>query len=102
MQCLSGQKCLGRLVKLGPGLASSMRNQRAGKAFRRDTRMDAKDHFKGYSEQGRRVWVGGLTVMGRHAAVNQATRELVSGSEMCVRDWHFNLVAQRMYEVYVQ
>ena len=97
MEYLSGQNVLGRPVKLGPGLASSRRRQPGLEAFRRDTRLDAKDHFQAYSEQGRRVWVGGLPKMGSHAAVNQGVRELFAGFEMCVRTFHLNLVARRMY-----
>ena len=96
LQSLAGQDVLGRPLKLGPGVARS-KNQRSTddaknkrfperEVFRRWTRTDAPDHFKGYSGQGQRLWVGGLPEMGMNASVNQGVRELFEGFKMYVRD----------------
>ncbi|KAL8925799.1 MAG: hypothetical protein Q9208_003296 [Pyrenodesmia sp. 3 TL-2023] len=80
MQELNGKSLLGRPVKLGPGIASSEKRKptsqsaprgfRMRPAFDRWTRTDESNHFEGYSDQGRRVWVGGLPKMGSHYAVD--------------------------------
>lgn len=95
MQEMNGQHLLGRPVKLGPGVAKSKKKPSADhkkyqkyperEVFRRWTRTDAEDHFEGYSEQGRRLWVGGLPKMGEHAAVNKGIRELFDGFKMYMR-----------------
>ena len=95
---LNGRELLGRPVKLGPGIAKSKNrrpseesNQRAGNkldnprpVFDRWTRTDAPDHWKGYSEQGRRLFVGGLPRMPDHHTVNADVRELFRGYSVCV------------------
>ncbi|KAG8526318.1 uncharacterized protein KY384_000311 [Bacidia gigantensis] len=88
-QELSGQDLLGRPVKLGPGIARSterksrgnMRNQQHPEepVFQRWTRTDASNHWQGYTEEGRRLWVGGLPRMAGHAAVNAGIREIFDG-----------------------
>ena len=90
---LNGNDLLGRPIKLGPGVASS-RNRRPGDhfttcasytgssstcVFDRWIRTDASDHWKGYSEQGRRLFVGGLPRMPDHHTVNADVRELFKG-----------------------
>ncbi|KAL8833020.1 MAG: hypothetical protein Q9170_004566 [Blastenia crenularia] len=92
MQELSSKNILGRPVKLGPGVAASRKRKATNQhhsthtdgspTFQRWTRNDASDHFKGYSEQGRRVWVGGLPKMGQHDAVDLGIRELFTGFEI--------------------
>ena len=95
---LNGRELLGRPIKLGPGIARSKNrhpieksNQRAGNkvhssrpVFDRWTRTDASDHWKGYSEQGRRLFVGGLPRMPDHHTVNADVRELFRGHNVCV------------------
>lgn len=90
---LNGKECLGRPVKVGPGVARSRNKlprdkveQRARNTpenlrpvFDRWTRTDAPDHWKGYSEQGRRLFVGGLPRMPDHHTVNADVRELFKG-----------------------
>lgn len=38
--------------------------------FERWSRNDADDYFQGYSDQGRRLWVGGLLRMADYNSVN--------------------------------
>lgn len=95
---LNGKELLGRSVKMGLGVARS-RNNRPREAsdqrardmransrpvFDRWTRTDAPDHWKGYTEQGRRLFVGGLPRMPDHNTVNADVRELFSGYNVCV------------------
>lgn len=95
---LSGKAILGRPVKVGPGIARS-RNGRPSEeggqrsrntrdtsrpVFDRWTRTDAPDHWKGYSEQGRRLFVGGLPPMPDHHTVNADVRELFKGYSVYV------------------
>ena len=95
---LNGKECLGRPVKVGPGVARS-RNKRPRDeleqrtrntsenqkpVFDRWTRTDAPNHWKGYSEQGRRLFVGGLPRMPDHHTVNADVRELFKGYSVCV------------------
>ena len=95
---LNGRELLGRPVKLGPGIARS-RNKRASEEphqrarnihdnprpiFDRWIRTDAPEHWKGYSEQGRRIFVGGLPRMPDHHTVNADVRELFKGYKVCV------------------
>ena len=92
MQNLAGHEVLGRPVKLGPGVARSKKKISQGGSRRRSnddnpvlkrwTETDAPIHFQGYSEQGRRVWVGGLPRMTTHAEVNRGVRELFKGFQM--------------------
>ena len=95
---LNSKDFLGRPVKVGPGVARSRNprqlgesNQRARNTrdntrpvFDRWTRTDAPDHWKGYSEQGRRLFVGGLPRMPDHHTVNADVRELFEGYSVCV------------------
>ena len=95
---LNGKEILGRPVKLGPGIARSRNNrppeesdQRAPDTrdkprpvFDRWNRTDAPDHWKGYSEQGRRLFVGGLPRMPDHHTVNADVRELFKGYSVYV------------------
>ena len=85
MQELSDRDLLGRPVKLGPGVARSGKRQLEQPVFQRWARTDAPGHFEGYSEQGRRLWVGGLPKMADHGAVNAGIRELFEGFEMYVQ-----------------
>ena len=95
---LNGKELLGRPIKVGPGTARS-KNKRPREepdqrglstwdnprpVFDRWTRTDAPDHWKGYSEQGRRLFVGGLPRMPDHHTVNADIRELFKGYSVCV------------------
>ncbi len=95
---LNGKEVLGRPVKLGPGVARS-RNKRPREepdqharstrddprpVFDRWARTDAPDHWKGYTEQGRRLFVGGLPRMPDHHTVNADVRELFKGYSVYV------------------
>lgn len=95
---LDGKEMLGRPARIGPGVARSgnkhpressdqyARDTRDSPrpVFDRWTRTDAPDHWKGYSEQGRRVYVGGLPRMSEHHNVNDDVRELFRGYSVCV------------------
>ena len=98
MRELNGKDLLGRPAKVGPGVARS-RNKRPREesdqrvrhtrdlskpAFDRWTRTDAPDHWKGYTEQGRRLFVGGLPRMPDHHTVNADVRQLFTGYSVCV------------------
>ena len=98
MRELNGKEFLGRPVKVGPGVARS-RNKRPREGldkrarntqecskpvFDRWTRTDAPDHWKGYTEQGRRLFVGGLPRMPDHHTVNADIRELFTGYSVYV------------------
>ena len=95
---LNGKELLGRSIKIGPGVARS-RNKRAREGFdqrTRDTceksrpvfdrwvRTDAPDHWSGYTEHGRRLYVGGLPRMPDHHTVNADVRMLFKGYSVCV------------------
>ena len=95
---MNGKECLGRPIKVGPGVARS-KNKRPQPgpdrlshvsrddpqpAFDRWVRSDAPEHWKGYSEQGRRLFVGGLPRMPDHHTVNVDVRKLFSGYNVCV------------------
>lgn len=88
MQELNGKVLLGRPVKIGPGVATSKLTIRTRKrcskppVFQRWTRTDASEHFQGYTDQGRRVWVGGLPKMRGHCSVDAGIRELFGGFEI--------------------
>lgn len=81
---LSGIDLLWRPVKLGPGIARSKGRfshgsnvrDRPRPVFERWSRTDAADHRKGYSEQGRRLFVGGLPCMGGQSSVDAEVRNL--------------------------
>ena len=109
MEKLSGQSVLGRPVKVGPGKAgrskyrqrpsdftprcrnqayswssiqSSNRADRPDQrepSFQRWKRLDASDHWEGYSEEGCRLWVGGLPKTADHASMNLGVRKLFEG-----------------------
>lgn len=95
---LNGKECLGRPVKMGAGVARSKNKRPLQESdqsahntrdnprpvFDRWARTDAPDHWKGYSEQGRRLFVGGLPRMPDHHAVNADVRELFKGYSVCV------------------
>ena len=95
---MNGKECLRRPIKVGPGVARS-RNKRpqpesdrlsnvsrddARPAFDRWVRDDAPEHWEGYSEQGRRLFVGGLPPMPDHHTVNVDVRKLFIGYTVCV------------------
>ena len=95
---MNGKECLGRPIKVGPGVAR-LRNKRPQPerdrlsnvsgddprpAFDRWVRSDAPERWKGYSEQGRRLFVGGLPPMPDHHTVNVDVRELFIGYTVCV------------------
>lgn len=102
---LNGREVLGRPVKLGPGIARSKNRRPSGDshqgtgfkldssrpAFDRWTRTDAPDHWKGYSEQGRRLFVGGLPRMPDHHTVDADVRELFRGYSVCVLPFRLEL-----------
>lgn len=102
---LNGKELLGRPVKVGPGVARSKnkgpREESAQRArgtrdsprpvFDRWIRTDASDHWKGYSEQGRRLFVGGLPRMPDHHTVNADIRELFKGYSVYVRPFRLAL-----------
>lgn len=89
---LNGLVVLGRPVKIGPGVAKP---ERAGLSnsspswkgeknqpevsYDRWERNDAVDHWEGYTEQGRRVFVGGLPRMSNHYDVEQGVRQFFHG-----------------------
>lgn len=86
---LNGTDLLGRPVKIGPGVASKKaaygqfnNSQHAKPAFERWVRTDAADHWKGYSEQKRRLHVGGLPRMPNHHTVDAEVRDLFRGFTM--------------------
>jgi len=94
MHELNGQDVLGQPVKIGPGVANSNRRRprdshdrarqerRPTPVFDRWTRTDAPDHFREYKAQRRRLWVGGLSRMGKHHTVNDEVRNLFKGFRM--------------------
>ena len=98
MMELNSRELLGRPIKLGPGIIRSKnrRPREESDQHARDTlgstrpvfdrwiRTDAPDHWKGYSEQGRRLFVGGLPRMPDHHTVNADVRELFKGYIVCV------------------
>lgn len=100
MRELDGRDLLGRPVKVRPGLAKSPndrllqttaadgssgrvlpRNDRKNLSFAFDRwhRNDAATHFKGYSDQGRRLYVGGLPRLSDQQAVNGEIRNFFKG-----------------------
>lgn len=89
---MNGKDLLGRPIKVGPGVLRSTvkrslggfnnpnsHKQRPELVFQRWTRTDAKDHWKGYSQEGRRLYVGGLPEMPDQHTVNGDVRKLFDG-----------------------
>ncbi|KAJ9190987.1 hypothetical protein DTO166G4_8464 [Paecilomyces variotii] len=90
---LAGKDLLGRPVKIRPGVAkssndrslprgeSSPRTEKTAApfAFDRWQRNDASSHFKGYSEQGRRLYVGGLPRPVNQPSVDAEIRKFFDG-----------------------
>jgi RNA recognition motif-containing protein len=93
---LNGKEMLGRPVKIGPGVTKSSRdrsyvrtnmyarNERKPPPFVFDRweRTDAADHWKGYSDQGRRLYIGGLPRMPDQRTANDEIRNLFQGFTM--------------------
>lgn len=93
---LNGRIMLRRPVKLGLGVARSQgkrphgekdrephnAHNRPSPIFDRWTRTDVSEHWKGYYEQGRRCFVGGLPRMLDHETVNTDVRVLFKGYNM--------------------
>jgi hypothetical protein len=94
---LNGKELLGRPVKIGPGVAKSSTRDRPPRrsdrsanrgrgnppfVFDRWERTDAADHWHGYSDQGRRLYVGGLPRMPDQPTVNDEIRKLFQGFAM--------------------
>ncbi|OXV05463.1 hypothetical protein Egran_06770 [Elaphomyces granulatus] len=92
MQQLGGRDFLGRPVKIRPGVAKSPTDRSIAKtdgsprteserpfAFDRWQRDDASAHFKGYSEQGRRLYVGGLPKLSNQANIDTGIRKFFRG-----------------------
>ena len=77
---LNGLEVLGRPIKIGPGVAKSKgQNNQPGDSYDRWERNDAADHWGGYTEQGRRVFVGGLPRMSNHYDVEDGVRQFFHG-----------------------
>lgn len=102
MRELNGVDLLGRPVKIRPGVPpksprSSANNgarglaTRASFTFDRWTRTDAEQHFKGYSAQGRRLYVGGLPKLFNQAAIDAKINQFFSGFQMYVHYLPFAL-----------
>lgn len=99
---LDGRELVGRPAKVRPGVAprkgvragtnNDFFNPRPGQhsrpTFDRWTRTDAADHWKGYSEQKRRLYVGGLPQMHDHYSVDADVRNLFQGFSMWVPPQH--------------
>lgn len=99
---LDGRELVGRPAKVKPGVAPR-KGVRAGTnndffdhglrqhsrpTFDRWTRTDAADHWKGYSDQKRRLYVGGLPQMHDHYSVDADVRNLFRGFSMWVPPEH--------------
>lgn len=95
IRLLNGKNILGRPVKLGLGVASGRKppaarsgrperpfRQRAQPTFDRWVRTDAEDHLRGYAEQKRRLYIGGLPQMDDHYSVDADVRNLFHGFTM--------------------
>ncbi|KAL1883711.1 hypothetical protein Plec18167_002718 [Paecilomyces lecythidis] len=90
---LDGKDLLGRPVKIRPGVAKSSNDRSlprgesspsaekttAPYAFDRWQRNDASNHWKGYSEQGRRLYVGGLPRPESQQVVDTEIRKFFDG-----------------------
>lgn len=98
IRVLNGKDFLGRPLKMGPGVFPSRgkpaaaRNERSTHnsppyprpTFDRWVRTDAAEHWKGLSEQKRRLYVGGLPQMPNHFSVDADVRNLFGGFNMLV------------------
>lgn len=95
MRELNGVDLLGRPVKIRPGVPPKAPRgpaqngpgapaTRASFTFDRWTRTDAEQHFKGYSAQGRRLYVGGLPKLFNQAAIDAKINQFFSGFQMYV------------------
>lgn len=103
MQELDGKDLLGRPVKVKPGVAKTSQdrssprpsntsvaprsNEKPGSssvAFDRWQRNDASSHFKGYSENGRRLYVGGLPKLSNQQTIDSEIQTFFNGYNMYV------------------
>ena len=98
MHELNGKTLLGRPLKLGPGVvkherkihnttengAYSQKPVANKTAFDRWTRIDAADHWRGPSEDNRRLIVSGLPKTPDYHTVNEQVRKLFKGYNMHV------------------
>ncbi|KAI9775413.1 MAG: hypothetical protein M1839_001108 [Geoglossum umbratile] len=89
---LNGQDLLGRPVKIGPGIAKSSRGGSNRAPQRRDANRASAtpfvfDHWYGYSDQGLRLYVGGLPSLPDQPTVNAEIRALF-------RDFNVNAVSK--------
>lgn len=95
IQMLNGREVLGRPVKIGPDVAKprgvglrdgspswKSQNQQPSVSYDRWEKDDAADHWKGYTEQGRRLFVGGLPRMSNHYDVEKGVRQFFHGYNM--------------------
>jgi RNA recognition motif. (a.k.a. RRM, RBD, or RNP domain) len=87
-QKLDGRDFLGRPVKIRLGVSKSpidgSPHTESPFAFNRWQRDDASAHFKGYSEQGRRLYVGGLPKLSNQSYIDTEIRKLFTGFSVCV------------------
>ena len=104
MEELNGKDLLGRPVKIKPGVPKSTRGGSEGwidfrirkegirtpRAFERWERNDAAEHWRAPSEQGRRLYIGGLPRMLNQGAVEAEIHRLFRGFTMYVLQirWH--------------
>jgi RNA recognition motif-containing protein len=97
MKELDGRDLLGRPIKVKPGVAKSTQdrplprtaespppraNDKTGSpsfTFDRWQRNDASNHWKGYSEQGRRLYVGGLPKLSNQGTIDSEIRNFFQG-----------------------
>jgi RNA recognition motif-containing protein len=101
---LDGKDLLGRPVKVKPGVAKASQDRSSPRpsnntniaprstekpgsssvAFDRWQRNDASSHFKGYSENGRRLYVGGLPKLSNQQTIDSEIQTLFNGYNMYV------------------
>ncbi|KAL2831416.1 hypothetical protein BDW59DRAFT_157844 [Aspergillus cavernicola] len=74
MEDLNGRDFLGRPVKIKPCIPKDDR-QKSDFVFDRWERKDASEHFKGYTQTGRRLRVSGLPKPSSQVYMNQKLRE---------------------------
>lgn len=98
MKELDGRDLLGRPVKVKLGVAKSTQdrsthspspraNDKTGSpsyTFDRWQRNDASAHFKGYGEQGRRLYVGGLPKISNQLTIDNEIRNFFKGYNVYV------------------
>ncbi|KIK61744.1 hypothetical protein GYMLUDRAFT_42783 [Collybiopsis luxurians FD-317 M1] len=118
MERLNGQMFMGRPLKIGPGVPKGGKTREARKqddpqpelshgysghtipsAFQKDRRPplafegwdrdDAEAHWKGYADQRRRLYVGGLPQLTTHRAVNGDIQELF-------KDYQIEAISKRI------